>query len=205
MQKSPTKPQIHKTMMHWCNAMMNVGNTRRKTHSQPSQNSLDLGNSGSDLRLRFCRCVCTCALLTRAHSTALAVNRTPCLANSAGDSESVPLPGNAPEHTPEFLYCRCWNLHSTTHAINEPRIRAQLWNGRDDLHWATYLLLRVPGISSWLFLFMFIRPFTYFFFFFLNLIIERDNLWKWLLLVLFNVCTLTINNPSSGRFWTKGH
>lgn len=25
------------------------------------------------------------------------------------------------------------------------------------------------------------------------------------LLVLFNVCTLTINNPSAGRFSTKGH
>lgn len=92
-------------------------------------------------------------------------------------------------------------FNGTTHAINEPRIRALRWNRRDHLHWATSLLIPVPGVSTWLFLFMFIRPFTYFFF----LIIGRDNLWKWLLLVLFNVCTVTINNPSSEGFWTKGH
>lgn len=159
MQKSPTKPQIHKTMVQTLA-------TRGGRHILSSAKTPWTWETPALIYASVSAGVCTCALLTRAHSTGLAVNRTRCSANSAGDSESVPLPGNAPKRTLEFLYCCCWNLDSTTHAINEPRIRAQRWNSRDHLHGATYLLLPVPAISTWLFLFMFIRPFTYFFFFF---------------------------------------
>lgn len=149
MQKSPTKAQMHKTMMQTLA-------TRGGRHILSSAKTPWTWETPALIYASVSAGVCTCALLTRAHSTGLAVNCTRCSANSAGDSESVPLPGNAPKHTLEFLYCCCWNLHS--------RIRTQRWNSRDHLHWATYLL--VPGISTWLFLFMFIRPFTYFFFFF---------------------------------------